>query len=152
MCLAWRSKNYPCWNNLPFIGIILGRNLVCSLAAPCTSWPLLLKSRNSFLTLVTSGDLHLKRSHRLVNLGRTHKGLQHELPSGWEQHISRSLATASKLPCGFLPAWGGFVAGMLYLFSANSTGAVSQDGSLIPCTKDCSLWCFCHEIICFCKV
>lgn len=49
--------------------------MVCSLAAPCTSWPLLLKSRNSFLTLVTSGDLHLKRSHRLVNLGRTHKGL-----------------------------------------------------------------------------
>lgn len=69
-----------------------------------------------------------------------------------EQHISRSLAPASKLPCGFLPAWGGFVAGMLYLFCASSTGAMSQDGSLIPCKKDCSLWCFCHEIICFCEV
>lgn len=41
---------------------------------------------------------------------------------------------------------------ILYLFRANSTGAMSQDGSLISYTKDCSSWCFCHEIICFCKV
>lgn len=36
---------------------------------------MLLTSRNEFLTLVTSGDLRLKRSHSLVNLGRISKGI-----------------------------------------------------------------------------